>query len=189
MNNLRAAASGTKPRRGLNAAVLGAVLLAGLGVGVMLPDSTAKLDAAHRQVDGLTTRTELLSAELTGARTDNSSLADSLQDAEAAVRALGRELHVAGRRGDARESKLDQRGKALDRRGEALDQQKKGLGQREEALDQRQEALDQQESELGQREKALDQRQEALAQQESELDQREIELDQQESAMPERDTR
>ena len=74
MNNLRAAPGGSRPRRGLGAAAVVAALLAGLGVGVMLPDSTTKLDAAQQQVESLTTRTELLLAELAGARADNSTL-------------------------------------------------------------------------------------------------------------------
>src|SRR3990170_7656771 len=99
MNARPAAPGGTKRRRGLSAAVVAAALLVAVGVGVMLPDSTAKLDAARQQVQSLTARTDLMSAELTGARADNSSLADSLEDAEAEVLALGRELDAARKRG------------------------------------------------------------------------------------------
>ena len=182
MNNLRPAPSGTKRRRGLSTAVVLAALLAGAAVGVMLPDSTAELDAAHKQLDSLTTRTELLSAELTGVRTDNSSLSDLIQDGEAEVRSLGKELDAAKQRGDARDSKLDQRAKALDA-------QEKDLAQRERTVEQRQGTFDQQEKDLAQREKTVEQQQEALDQRRSELDQREKELDQQEAAAASADTR
>jgi len=182
MNNLRAAPSGTRRRRVLSTAVVAGALLAGLGVGVMLPDSTTELDAAHEQVDSLTTRTELLSAELTGARTDNTSMADLVEEAEGEVRALGKELAAQKKRGDARVEKLDQREKALDQRREALDEQKTDVGRREDALDERRDALDQLKTELDQREEALDERRDALDQLKTELDQRENELDRQEAA-------
>ena len=157
MKKFRAAPGAAKPRRWLSTAVVAAALVAGVGVGVMLPDSTTQLDAAHKQVESLTTRTELLSAELTGARTDNTSLSDLFEEAEAEVRALGKQLDAARKRGDARDSKLDQREKALD-------QQEKDLAQREKTVEQRQGTFDQQAKDLDQREKALDQRQEALDQ-------------------------
>ena len=183
MNELRAAPGVAKPRRRwLSAVVVVAALLAGVGVGIMLPDSTTQLEAAHQQVESLTTRTELLSTELTGARTDNSSLSDLFEDAESEVRALGKKLDAARERGDARESKLDQRAKALDQQEKDLVRREKAVDQRQDAFDQRQDALDQQEKELAQREKAVDQRQDALDQRKSDLDQRESELDQQEAA-------
>jgi chromosome segregation protein len=185
MNNLRPAPSGTKRRRGLSTAVVLAALLAGAAVGVMLPDSTAELDAAHKQLDSLTTRTELLSAELTGAKTDNTSMADLVAEAEGEVRALGKELAAQKKRGDARAAKLDQREKALDERRDALDEQKTDVGRREDALDERRDALDQQTSDLDQREEALDERRDALDQQKAELDQRESELDRREEAQSE----
>ncbi len=173
MNNLAPAPKGTKRRRGLGAAVIAAALLAAVGVGVLLPDSTTEVDAARQQVADLTARADLMSAELTGTRADNSSLADSLEDAEADLVALGKELEAAGRRGDAREQKLDRRDKALDQRAKTLDQGESDLDQREEALDQRASGLDQRKLDLRQREQDLDQREQDLDQREQDLNQRE----------------
>ena len=86
----------------------------------MIPESTADLDAANQEIEGLTAQTESLTADLAGVDADNAALTDSLEDAEA-------EAEAAGGRSDARATRLDQREEALDQRELDLDQRESVL--------------------------------------------------------------
>ena len=117
-----AATTNTWRRRLLSSAAVTAALLVGVGVGVLIPDSTAKLDAAHQEVERLSAQAESLTAAVADAEADGTYLADSLEDAEAEAQAANRELEAAEARGDSRESRLDQREEALDQREQELEQ-------------------------------------------------------------------
>ena len=116
MNHVPVGTAGTHRRRWLSSVAVAAALLVGFAVGVMIPESTAELDAASQEIEELTAQTESLTADLAGVEADNAALTDSVEDAEAEVRAAEAALEAAEGRSDARATRLDQREEALDQR-------------------------------------------------------------------------